>query len=588
MTTGFCIYCRRPVCVTCMELRGYFCSDACKAAYLSSKPAAQSEPEPGQPSEAQISQWAQHGNVMATWLFKRIPLGLLACAACAGALAYFDTSGDELWSVRPARAALFTEVVVAGDTVLVRCKDGKCLSLASDTGAERWKSQPSQDSGPEFGWLDLFGSSPFSGLQVADELVLCGSPSSVSVLMAETGQTLWDRQRGGFAPKLAVLRNGRVLMADADSPDQGSGAARTGLVCVDARSGKELWHRSFEGREIRAADAAGDICFCMTCLPLGAEKRQTSPRPTGSETAIEPYASERAPGSAYEMNVIRFADGAPLWSARMPTGTLDQIRLLDDRIVALAGTHLYVLSTDGEKLAHARLPANTCRTCLSDDYAAAATADGRLVVLSTRDGRTAWTRAIGGSASSLELASDSLYVVAGIVREAADKLPDGTPIAPAPRSAHQQLLEEVQATFEGTGSAADGDKSPRSRTECRTLINLRLSDGQERWRRQPLVEDLHVLPDGNCLLLNTAIGGVSLFQTADGAFLTEHLQKSGKEVWKHKLPGSVLSVKADSRSIYLLTIGDRVKPKKGQKASEGDGALRVLRRRTLLNQARIL
>lgn len=588
MTTGFCIYCRRPVCVTCMELRGYFCSDACKAAYLSSKPATPSEPAPGQPSEAQINQWARHGNVMASWLFKRIPLGLLACAACAGALAYFDTSGNELWNVRPPRAAPFAEIVATDDTVWVRCKDGQCLSFACDTGAERWKSQPAPDSGSEFDWLDLLGGSAFSRLAVADGLVLRHSPSSVSVLDAATGQALWDRRRGGFAPKPAVLRNGCVLMADAEAPGQGRGAARASLACAEARSGKELWRRAFEGREIRAADAAGDICFCLTCLPPGAETRKPGSRRTPSETTVEPYDSEAASGSGYEMNVIRLADGAPLWTARMSAGTLDQIRLLDGRIAALAGTHLYVLSTGGEKLAHVRLPAGTCCTCLSDDCAAAATADGRIVVLSTRNGKTAWTRTIGGQASSLEIASDSLYVVAGIAREAADKLPDGTPIAPAPRSVQQQLLEEMQATFERTSPAEGGGESQRSRTECRTLINFRLSDGQERWRRQPLAEDLHVLPDGNCLLLNTAIGGVTLFQTADGAVLTEHLQKSGKEAWKHTLPGSVYSVKANTRSIYLLTAGDAVTPKKGPKTSDSDGSLRVLRRRTLLNKARIL
>jgi outer membrane protein assembly factor BamB len=327
----------------------------------------------------------------------------------------------------------------------------------------------------------------------------------------------------------------------------------------------------------------------MTFIP---PQFEWNPCPSSSDaTAVERAArvffqSELSKPSSFEMHVIRMSDGKPLWTGQMSSGILDQIRLYDNRIVAVAGTHLYILSLDGEKTAHPRLPADTRRVCVSGDYVAAATRSGRLIVLSSRDGKMVWEQQIGGKASSLEIAADSLYVTARLPRAISDRLPDGTPLTPVPRNAAQQLLEEV------TGQHRNGDPDDEvvdglfPDSECRTLINFSLANGNERWRHQPLSGDLHLLPDGNCLLLDQGFGLATLFRSGGCTYLTEHLQKSGKEIWKCQIPDSVLSIKADAQSVYLLTRNSGVTSGKSSDAPGNNSALRAVRRRALINKVR--
>lgn len=575
-----------------MKMRGYFCSDACKAAYLSSKPAAQLERE--KLSDEQLSQCARQGDLMAAWLFKRVPLLALALALSAAALSFLDKSGAEQWVARPPGGTSFVESVPSGDSVFARCSDGLCLSFSCATGAERWRSPAPSAAPSDAAWDNGLFSPDSTGLEVGDGLVLRSLDRSCSVALAETGETLWARSTGGFERKPAALSNGRVLLAvdlgaDRSDGDGGAGPAgaeralRPRLVCADARSGKELWSRTFDGREIKAAEAAGDVGLCLTCIPPRAEWRPCARHPVTNvkeRAACPACGSGVTQASSYEMNAIRMTDGAPLWSGQMTSGSLDQMRLFDNRIAVVAGTHLYVLSLGGEKTAHSRLPRDTRKVCLGGDYVAAATAGGLIVVFSTRTGALAWERKIGGQAWSLDIVADSLYVTAGIPREDADRLPDGTPKAPAPRTAQQQLLEEMRSQLKDGDPGGEGDDGLGSRPEHRTLVNYRLADGKERWRRQPLVGELHVLADGNCLLLAQGSGTQALFQSGGGSCLTEHLQRNGKELWKYESADAIFSVKAGADSVCLLTGSSRAA------SGSNSGTLRTVRRRTLLNKVR--
>jgi outer membrane protein assembly factor BamB len=283
------------------------------------------------------------------------------------------------------------------------------------------------------------------------------------------------------------------------------------------------------------------------------------------------------------MSVMKTSDGSPLWTARMTSGSLDEVRLYDDRITVLAGTHMYVLALDGRKMAHSRLPPDTCAVCVGGESVAVATRGGRIIVLSSRDGRTVWEQSVGGQAWDLDIAADSLYVTAGIPTEKMGKRPDGTPESPAPRSAQEQLLEEMKGQYGGYSDADD----LRSRPECRTLINYRLADGKERWRREAAIGELHVLPDGNCLLLAQGHEAAGLFLNGTGSFVSEHLQRNGRRAWGYKVQEATRLLRADANSVYLITgPGSSILFGKWTDSPVQEGTVRVVRRRTLINRVR--
>lgn len=585
-----------------MELRGCFCSDACKADHLASKPIGNARGR-SQAREREDRQEKQ-ADLIATWLLRRIPLIILALILIGLGLFFLDRSGKERWKLVPAESTPFVDLAPAGNAVIAMRSDGTCVSLDGASGKENWTSQPGSrtPSGTdmEMGFSSLFGTS----LEFKEGLVVKRGFSSLSVLLAGTGKTLWQRDVGWFERSPVAISKGRALFINYSAPTNGAtdeiraenpfaalafglgGSPSPSLVCEDVNSGRELWHRTLEGREVRSVNAAGDICFCISCL---------SPRldwvPCSEHSATNPAAMfdcknckrHFVKASSYEMNVMRANDGTPLWTGRMTSGFIDQIRLFDDRIAVLAGSHLYVLSLDGGKKAHSRLPPDTHKVCIGGDCAAAATRSGRIVVLSTRDGRTMWEQTVGGQAWDLDIAANSLYVTAGVPKETKDRTSDGTPKSPVPLAPHEQLLKEMKSQY---GAYGDEDDL-RSKPECRTLINYRLTDGRERWRRNAVVGELHVLPDGNCLLLAQGAEAAALFISAgSGSYVSEHLQRNGKEAWHYKVQEATSALRADADTVYLLTGEGRGIFGTWSSSETRNGTIHAVRRRTFINRVR--
>lgn len=597
---GACIQCKRPVCAKCLQLRGYFCSDACKAEHLASKPAIESE-EKRLHREKQAKQ-GRRADLIAVWLFRRIPLAVLTVLIILVGLYFLDRSGKERWHILPDPSTPYVDLVASDNALFAVRNDGVCISLDPASGKEKWKGQPASVDSSNGDLFSRFTSVFNSRLEAREGLILKGGLSSISILDAATGSSLWQKNPGIFEHLPAILHGGRVLFVDRGrtNEDDARGGAPAGgdgfvfslnqqsnqrLVCADARSGNETWRRSFENREIRSIDAAGEICFCITCLPPRLEwVRCSAHSATNDRTmlACENCNRRFVKASAYEMNVMKAADGTPLWTGRLASGFIDQVRLYEDRIAVLAGSHLYVLSRSGDKKVHSRLPSDTKNVAMGGDYAVASTRSGRIVVISTRDGRTVWEQSVGGQAWDLDIAADSLYVTAGVPRETTDKAADGTPRSPAPRSAQEQLLVEMKGQYK----SYDEEAELRSRPECRTLINYRLTDGRERWRHNAVVGELHVLPDGNCLLLAQGAEATALFLAGTGSFVSEHLQRNGKQAWGFKVQEATFALRADADTVYLLTGEGRGLFGKWSETEVRNGTIRAVQRRTIINRVR--
>jgi hypothetical protein len=101
-----------------------------------------------------------------------------------------------------------------------------------------------------------------------------------------------------------------------------------------------------------------------------------------------------------------------------------------------------------------------------------------------------------------------------------------------------------------------------------------------------VVGDLHVLPDGNCLLLAQGPATAALFVSGSGSYVVEHLQRNGKEAWSYKVQEATYALKADANSVYLLTGEGRNLFGKWTDEKTVNGTIHAVRRRTFINKVR--
>ncbi len=121
--THNCMNCGKPLCMTCVAERGYYCSDTCKSAVQASEPSA-----PRDPSLDRIDEQMNRGLAAVSSIFRRlIKPGLVLVVVIAGYYAYRIFFGPEgavtaTLTVTSSVATFHTEPVSA-DAVLVRAND---------------------------------------------------------------------------------------------------------------------------------------------------------------------------------------------------------------------------------------------------------------------------------------------------------------------------------------------------------------------------------------------------------------------------------------------------------------------------------
>ncbi|MFC1462112.1 PQQ-binding-like beta-propeller repeat protein [Verrucomicrobiota bacterium] len=591
---GKCIQCGKPVCSICVTLRGYFCSDACSAAHDHRVLPPQ---ETGPLSGDEMDRAGRSADVISTWLFKRIPLAVLVLGGLWFMLKLADRSGKESWKLVAPKGASFVNVIPHGDTVYGVRSDGMCLALNARTGEQKWAVKVSESGGggsffPFFGASSLGGS----GLFMTNDVLVHKGWSGIKILDPEDGSELWQRKQSGWSAVPSVFGGGRMLTADlieqsrrsrrSGSSLLASGNRTARLSCLDIKTGKSTWTRSYGTRNILQIGINDALCYCVSAVPASVRwSRCKRHRSVPAKQFVQCYdcKSEWTPPSRFTINVMESADGKPRWTGKMRSGAIEAVKLLQDRLVLITSHHFYIVGADGAKRALERLPGKSQRTDFSGDCVVFSTRDGSVCAYSTDDGSRLWAQKIEGWAWDLQVAGDSVYLTAGIPEEksADKKAPDGTPQSPRALTPQQKMTEEAGSRHQGYSQKEQDAMRP----SCRTLIRYDLASGKEHWREQDFVGQIFAQPTGYlCLLQGREAAG--RFMEGTGAVVSSHLRRNGKLCWEFKINEATHSLTVARNKIYIITApGANVLGAWSAKAEPGS-KLRAINRRNFINYAR--
>jgi len=599
---GKCVICGKPVCAECFAARGYLCSEACHAEAQRRAPSEAATR--GVPDE-EAERLGRRTDLVAFWLFRGVPVLIVLLVLLGLGLRFLDWSGRERWVLRAPEKVWFAKTVADGDTLHVLRSDGLYEALAVTDGHSRWQvrldGNPERESGAEEG-MSLFSSLWGGDLIVTNGLVICDARTELRVMDAADGRGLWLCPVDPYSRRRFACDGRRLLFVDELVPG-GRAPDPTGrseadalalllrrrtetvphLICRDARSGKALWTRRYEGRNVKGLAIGETVCFAISRV---SPKMRWQPcaRHVGAAPRVMAQCAHCSytwdSDAAYEMNVIRAADGAPLWSSKLGPDSIEQACLYEDRIVLLSSGNMYVLGLDGVRHGRYALPGTLWRATAGPDRVIVGLEQGGLLALSSRDARVLWETRIEGRAWDLQVAADALYVTAGIPRER-DKTADGTAAEPRPLTPAEKMMQEMMG-----GHEQETAKVLSLRPSDRTLVCYDAKRGKERWRKRGFVGSLTALPGGYLRLVQ---GGEAapMFLKGTGAVLSEHLCRNGKVCWQYKVRESITSVVPGPETLLLVC-----RPGTGMfggawsEDAADTASIRAIRRRTWLNRAR--
>ena len=596
---GKCVNCGKPVCMECFQARGYLCSEACREAVKSREPATD---DTSPVSADEIARLNRRSDAVAFWVFKGGPLVVATLVVLFLGIRFLDRSGKERWVLTVPGSAHFTATSVSDGTLYVLRDNGFCQAVDVGSGSERWHTRLAgrEEDGPDSA---SYRHSPFADkLLATNGLVVCYGYDEVTVLDASRGKQLWRHELTGWSGGQFAFGGNRMLVVDRRSgsgtrtrtpPDQASVEAMIRrreesiphLVCMDMRSGSELWIRPYADRDITDLAIAGEACYCVSC---SSPRFEWKPCPkhmghSAREMGNCPNCTyEWSEASDYEVNVMRASDGAPYFSSRLATGSIAAVYLLADCIVLVTTEQLYILTPEGERRATHRFTGKLWKAGVSGSTVVAGLEDGKLQALSTRDGRILWERTVEGRAWDLQVVPGSVYVTAGIPADDAAVTHAGSPSEPRALTPQEKLMRE----FTGQFGPDSGMPLPEERIRA-TLINYKLSSGKERWRDAPFAGSVTALPCGHLQLLQGGAAAMS-FVHGTGAVLTEHRRRNGKPCWKFKVKERIDAMTVGPETVFVICNPGTGLFGPWSRDTAGGSKIRAIRRRTMLNRLRKL
>jgi len=588
---GTCLTCGKPICSICVQLNGHFCSDLCAHQHTHGADAIVPD---GGPSlhDAELDKAGKRAEVISKWLFKRIPLAVLVIGGLLFALKMADKSGSESWKLVASGSARFVSVIPSGDTVFGVRSDGVCLALDANTGEEKWSAKVSESESGGFGFSFLGFSSLFSGagLFITNDVLVHKGWSSIKIINPDDGAELWQRKLSGWGATPTAFGGGRMLTVDSgrsQSSVLSTTPAVSSLLCLDLKTGKPQWKRSYGSRNVLMVGINDKLCYCVSCVPASSRWVRCEKHKTAQP--MEMYYCDKCkmvwtPPSRYAVNVMKTKDGKPVWTGQMKSGEVAQVKLLADRLVLVTSHHLYIVGINGDKHAIERLPAKLQQTFITSDHVVISTQDSNVFAYSTDDGERLWSQQIKGWTWDLQVAGQSVYVTAGIPEEkkAKDKKqPDGTPRSPTARTPQQKMMEEMGSSYEGYAQ----EQREAMRPSARTLIRYDLPTGKERLRKKGFIGHLVVHSKG-FMSLQQGSEAAGRFIDGTGSVLASHLNRNGKPCWEYKINEQTHAVAMGGDKVYIITApGSGVLGQWSTKAEPGS-KLRAINRRKFINYVR--
>jgi outer membrane protein assembly factor BamB len=271
----------------------------------------------------------------------------------------------------------------------------QCLDAAN--GQALWK----QDVIASFGGKNIGWQSAMSPV-VEDGLVYVaggGAGQSMLAFKAATGELAWKSGEGAIThatPALATIQGARQVIY----------FLQTGLVSVEAASGRTLWQFPFPYRTSTACTpvVAGDVVFCTAGYEVGGAACQVARnggelsakrlwRITGNKDVADLWSTPvQREGFLYGMMSFKQFGSGPLKCVDLKTGAVRWERPgFGAGQVILAGKYLLALADDGQLVVVEAVPeaykeVARFKALAGKCWSTPALCNGRLYVRSTKEG----------------------------------------------------------------------------------------------------------------------------------------------------------------------------------------------------------
>lgn len=553
-----CPVCGKSVCRECTKRHGHYCSEACRVQAQELKDLVNEEEvvaESLQKAEALTE-------VLFPWVFKRIPLTILAIALVIGVLYYLDSSGEQRWRVTPSVNAYFLDMARVstpeGDWLYALRSDGKLLALNGMDGSVKWEAS-------------LSGSIKKGGpFLFKDPYMLVPTGEALYCLDSTKGAVLWNRSTENISGIDPALRSDALLIVEIKVEEtkewdlvrsewmevtlQNKKAA---LVCVDPRTGQEIWRQEKGEKHVRYLLAGEEVFFCVLYSPAKYEWKRCSAHtdvnlPKLTLRECEECKQEEAAPSEYVLEALRPTTGKAMWATRLKAGEIDDVRLDGRRLLLRTGQKIYCLDATGKALWDFPLPAKRIGVTYAPDRFFCSLYEGDLICASLETGKENWRVKLPSPVYSVSCGPAFVYAVSHMERPKRE-----TTTAPVsqepPRRPQDQLMKELME--EGQKETGIDPKAYLSGDTVPVLIAYDISTGKEHWRARKVEGQmqardgiLYVWKQSTSVNLLNAVGGVMDVWTTVYAYS----ESSDKLYWKYEVNSPSRAFEVGQNSVFLI------------------------------------
>jgi outer membrane protein assembly factor BamB len=428
---GFCSRCRKPICVVCTKLYGYFCGDECKR-----KAKAQAPPAAVVEGRAELATFgASLQRIL--WFATRVVLPVVVLAIVL--MVVFkstDKSGKEVWRFKSPSGQPLSGLAADGARLYVACADELVYALDKSTGAVCWTFK----AGPGCGTAQPV---------CAGGLCLVQAGKTLYALSAPDGKLAWKLDLPARLNEPPVIGAETLCYVDAvfrkPTPEEAVAAATgegprldpsgrigagTAVHALRLKDGTELWKKEYTASRfgLRELAIAGGTLYASS-LEIEKDSAQTV------------------------LLAFDLATGAGKWKAAVSGGDYGprSVQATPQGVLVATENQLYFILAEGKEAWRVKRASHAWDPVVDGEKLYCGQL-GALLCLDLASGREIWKAALPEeTAPGAPVAIPGLVLVSAYKKQAVDKNVPGGGGIPTYRAPGLDDLVKEFSTGEGEG-----------------------------------------------------------------------------------------------------------------------------------------